>query len=450
MPDQNTIDEKIKSLSIDSNRKSLKFRKKSYKKYWISGIIILIILLFSFRSKFLPPEIEVAKVVKMEPPKVGQTILTVSGYVVPDHQIELAPKIIGRVKWIGIDKGDKVKKGQEIVKIEDREYQAQVDQAKARLASAKARLAKLKTGSRTEEIKIAQAQMQEAETNYANSQANYKRIEKLFNEGAVSKEAYDNASTQYAVTKSQWDSAKENYQMVKEGPRIEEIHDAEAEVNAAEASLQFAETQLSDTIIRAPSDGTILERLIEVGEMVSNTSYGGTRGARVSLLTMADLHDIQVEIDLNETDIHKVHMHQPCMINLEAFPDIDYKGELVEIAPQANRQKATVQVKVQFLNPDNKVKPEMNAKVSFLNDFPPEQTGDRTKIYVPARAIITENGKSYIFIVNDNKISKKEIQKGSDGEFGTEIESGLSGNETIAVNGLDQLSDGKRIRIKKT
>ena len=138
------------------------------------------------------------------------------------------------------------------------------------------------------------------------------------------------------------------------------------------------------------------------------------------------------------------------MINLEAFPDIDYKGELVEIAPQANRQKATVQVKVQFLNPDNKVKPEMNAKVSFLNDFPPEQTGDRTKIYVPARAIITENGKSYIFIVNDNKISKKEIQKGSDGEFGTEIESGLSGNETIAVNGLDQLSDGKRIRIKKT
>ena len=92
----------------------------------------------------------------------------------------------------------------------------------------------------------------------------------------------------------------------------------------------------------------------------------------------------------------------------------------------------------------------MNAKVSFLNDIPAEQTGQKTQIFVPTRAIFTENGNSYIYIVNNNKVTKQEIKKGKDGEFGVEIESGLTGNETIAVNGLDLLKDGKRIRIKKT
>jgi HlyD family secretion protein len=258
----------------------------------------------------------------------------------------------------------------------------------------------------------------------------------------------DNASTQFAVAKSQLDSAKDNYAMTKTGPRVELIQAAEAEVNAAEATLDLAESQLSDTVIRAPVDGTILERLIEVGEIVTNTSFGGTRGARTALLSVADLKDIQVEIDINEADIHKVHQDQPASIALEAYPDYSYKGKLVEIAPQANRQKATVQVKVQFLNPDDKVKPEMSAKVSFLNDVSPDLANKKGNIYVPAKAIVTENGESYVFVVTENKVSKVKIKKGKDSEFGTEVEEGLTGNETIVVGGLEHLKDGNRIRIK--
>jgi HlyD family secretion protein len=130
-----------------------------------------------------PPEVEVAKVTKNEPPAMGDTLLTVSGYVVPNHPIELAPKIMGRVKWIGVDKGDRVKKGQEIVRIEDTEYQAQVNEARARLASAKAKLAELKAGSRKEEISMALAALHQAQTQFANSETNYKRSAKIIRRG---------------------------------------------------------------------------------------------------------------------------------------------------------------------------------------------------------------------------------------------------------------------------
>lgn len=448
---ENNIDDKIKNLKIESTRKPLSIqRKPSRKKYWWIGLILLAIVIFFVKPLFTPADVDVAKVTKTVPPAMGEILLTVSGYVVPNHPIELAPKIMGRVKWIGVDKGDKVKKGQEIVRIEDTEYQAQVNEERARLASAKAKLAELKAGSRKEEISMALASLHEAQTQFVNSESNYNRSQKLYSEGAVSKETLDNSSTQFAVAKSQLDSAKDNYAMTKTGPREELIQAAQGEVNAAEASLEFAESQLSDTIIRAPIDGTILERLIEVGEIVTNTSFGGTRGARTALLSMADLRDIQVEIDINEADIHKVHQDQPASIMLEAYPDYSYKGKLVEIAPQANRQKATVQVKVQFLNPDDKVRPEMTAKVSFLNDIPPDPNGKKFRIYVPSKAIVTENGDSFVFIVNGNIANRVKIVKGKDDDLGTEVEQGLTGDETIVVGGLDKLKDGSRISIKKS
>ncbi len=446
---ENNIDDKIKNLKIDSTRKPLTIqRKPSRKKYWITGIIVLALAIYLLAPLFTPADVEVAKVTKETPPKIGDILLTVSGYVVPNHPIELAPKIMGRVKWIGVDKGDLVKKGQEIIRIEDTEYQAQVNEARARLASAKAKLAELKAGSRQEEISMALASLHEAQTQFVNSESNYKRSQKLFGEGAVSKETLDNSSTQYAVAKSQLDSAKENYDMTKIGPREELIQAAQGEVNAAEATLQFAESQLADTVIRAPADGTILERLIEVGEIVTNTSFGGTRGARTALLSVADLRDIQVEIDINEADIHKVHVNQPATIALEAYPDYSYKGKLVEIAPQANRQKATVQVKVQFLNSDDKVRPDMTAKVSFLNDIAPDPNGKKFRIYVPNKAIVTENNDSFVFVVNGNKAIRVKITKGKDSDLGTEVEQGLTGDETIIVGGLDGLKEGSRIRIK--
>ena len=449
MSEQNLSD-KIKTLHIDDDKKTMNYNRKSKKNYWVIGIIVILVLAYAGYRLTNVPEISTVKVTLMKPPVIGESILTASGYVVPNHPILLSPKITGRVEWIGIDKGSLVKKGQELVRIEQSEYISQVNQAKARLASTKARLAELKNGAREEEKQISKATLSQAKSKSNNLEVTYHRMEKLFQDGAVSKESVDNASTQWMMAKDELRSAEQNVLMLNNGTRKEQIDQAAAEVMSAEAALNYAQTQLGDTIIKAPSDGTILERLIEVGEIVTNTNFGGTRGARSSLLSIANLKDLQIEIDLNEADFSKIVMHQPATIALEAYPDYLYKGTVVEIAPEANRQKATVQIKVQVLNPDEKIRPEMNAKVSFLNDVPPEQSTVQSRIYVPSTALFSDGNKKdfYVYVVVDNRLKKTPIVRGNETEYGVEILKGLQENQTLALKGTLTYKDGLKIKAK--
>ncbi len=441
------LSDKVKNLEIKSDKKALTVSRKSKKRLWW-GLAILIIILgwFGFKAS-MPLEVKTIAALKIDPPRVGQEILTASGYVIPNHKIELAPKITGRVTWIGVNKGDFVRKGQKIIQLEDIEFQAMASEAKARVSAARERLNELKSGSRSEEIQIALSARKEAETSLSNNMANYRRIDKLFKEGAVSRETYDNTSAQLEISRHALKSSKENYDMVVKGPRIEQIRQAEADVKAASASLAYANNQLGNTVIIAPQDGTILEKLIELGEIVTPTSYGGTRGARTAFLTMANLKDIQIEIDLNENDIPKIHLGQPADVSLEAYPDKKYQGKVVEIAPEANRLKATIQVKIQVLNPDGTIRPEMNAKVSFLNDLPETQTGATSHIYVPAQAISknTTSGENWVYIIENKRAKKIIITPGKETEMGVDVTEGLKGNETVIFSPLDKLNEGVKV-----
>lgn len=250
------------------------------------------------------------------PPKAGEPLLTVSGYIIPRERIEISPKFQGTVEWIGVKKGDRVGKGDVIVKLEDNEYRARVMEAEGRVALAAA--------------------------NLTNAEVNLKR--------------------QVELSKNDVDSAR----ALDDARRARDA--AAAEVKAASGTLALAQTYLDWCTIRAPIDGTILEKLVDPNELVVPQSFGGSRGPSTAFVAMADLNDLQVEIDLNEADTPKVHLKQRCQISPEAYPDKKYGGYVAEIAPEANRQKGTLQVKVQVEKPDNFLTPELTAKVDFLAD----------------------------------------------------------------------------------
>jgi len=252
----------------------------------------------------------------VSPSKSGEPLLTVSGYVIPRERIEISPKFQGTVKWIGVKKGDEVKKGDVIVLLEDDEYRARVMEIEGRLAL--------------------------AEANLTNAEVNLQRQLELARHEVDSARALDDA---------------------------QRMRDASiAELKTARGQLALAQTYLDWCTIHAPIDGTILEKLVNPNELVVPQSFGGGRGPSTAFLAMADLSDLQVEIDLNEADTPKVHMKQHCRVSPEAYPDKKYDGYVAEIAPEANRSKGTLQVKVQVNKPDKFLTPELTAKVDFLAD----------------------------------------------------------------------------------
>jgi len=248
------------------------------------------------------------------PVKPGDTVLTVSGYVIPHERIEISPRFQGTVKWIGVKKGDSVKKGDVLVKLEDDEQRARVQEAQGQLAL--------------------------AEAQFTNAVLNFERQKELSGRNIDSASALDEAR------------------------RARDA--AQAQITIAQGLLNLAETYLEWCTIRAPIDGTILEKLVNPNELVTPQSFGGGRGPSTAFLAMADLNDLQVEVDLNEVDTPKVRINQPCRISPEAYPDKKYEGYVAEIAPEANRSKGTLQIKVQVKSPDEFLTPELTAKVDFL------------------------------------------------------------------------------------
>jgi HlyD family secretion protein len=250
------------------------------------------------------------------PAKPGDVVLTVTGYVIPRERIEISPRFQGTVKLITVKKGDTVTKDQVLVQLEDDEYRARRLQAQGQLAL--------------------------AEANLKNAEVNLKR---------------------------QLDLVQQNVDSIRARDDAQRARDAAAaEVTVAKGLVDLAETYVNWCTIRAPIDGTILEKLVNPNELVVPLSFGGGRGPSTAFLAMADLNDLQVEIDLNEADLSKIHMKQNCRVTPEAYPAKQYTGVVAEIAPEANRSKGTLQVKVQIKNPDAFLTPELTAKVDFLKE----------------------------------------------------------------------------------
>lgn len=380
---------------------------------------------------------------------LGNVVLTAGGYIVAHHPIEVSSKVVGKVAWVGVEKGDRVREGQVLVRLEDAEYQAQLAQAKANLAVAQAHLKELETGSRPQEIDAAQAARDVAAANFRNAEINLGRVEQMARDQIASQAQLDDARTQYAVTKNQLESARKNFELVKIGPRQEQIDYARAQVAQARATVDYAQTMLDSTLIRSPVSGTVLERLVEKGEMVSTMNLGGTGGVKASVVSVADLNDLQVQLDINQNDFPRISPAQACAVTADAYPDRVYQGVVAEIAPEANRQKATIEVRVKVLRPDAFLRPEMNAHVSFLAPTQSSTNPSRQMLSIPRSALVQKEGKTMVFVLEGSRAQTREIQLGRELGERVEVVDGLSPNDQVVIRGLESLTAGQRVKVVK-
>jgi RND family efflux transporter MFP subunit len=251
-----------------------------------------------------------------EPPaaKPSDVAFTVSGYIINRERIELSPRTMNQVQWIGVKKGDHVKKGDVVVRLDDAEQRARLSELDGQIEVARVAVERTKL--------------------------NYERVKRL--------------------------RATQNETAEREDETRLAVAAAEAQVRQLEGSRAMAQVWLDWTIIKAPIDGVVLEKLTDPGELVTPQSFGGTRGPSTALLALADPNDLQVETDVSESDLPKVFLNQRCRVSPEAYPDKVYAAHVAEIAPEANRQKGTLQIKVQIEKPDHFLTPELSAKVEFV------------------------------------------------------------------------------------
>jgi HlyD family secretion protein len=334
------------------------------------------------------------------------------------------------------------------VRLEDDEFRAQYEQAKGAADNARAYLEELQNGSRPEEIQQSGHNLDEARATLANDKIVLDRTRGLTSQGVLSKQALDDATAKFEADQQRVNSLERGFQLAKIGPRKEEIARAHGALEQARGQADYAKSLLDATLIRAPVTGTILERAAEKGELVTSgfasTAEGGPQGLVVSL---ADLNDLQVELDIAQDDFAKLGPKQKGVVTVDAYPDRKWDGMIAEISPQANRAKATVQVKVQILNPDEYLRPDMNATVKFLASENKTTSSQPSGVLVPSAAVRDHSGKKVVFLAFNGKALMREVQIQSQRSGGLLVQ-GLNGGESVITTAPQDLKDGDKIKIK--
>lgn len=374
-----------------------------------------------------------------------QNVLTATGYIIAAHKIEVASKVNGRVAQILVDKGDKVKAGDMLVRLEDDEYRAQVQQQQGQLSNLLAKLAEDEHGSRPEEIQKARADVDQAKADLADSKASLDRTRELVRGGVLAKQVLDDAQAKHDADVAKVASLERTLDLAVLGPRKEEIDQVRGQIEQARGALAYAQNQLDNTVIKAPVTGTILDRNVEKGEFIT-TGFVGDKGAKGYIVTMADLNDLQVELDINQNDFPKLGPQQKGIVTTDAYPDRKYQGTIEQVSPEADRAKATVQVKVRVLNPDDYLRPDMNATVNFYNDVKAQPgTTSRRLVTIPQGALQNNS----VFVVLDGHARKRPVTTAGSSDRGVLIASGVIGGEDLIVNPPANLKDGQKVTTKQ-
>ena len=343
----------------------------------------------------------------------GATSVTANGYAVARTKASVSAKTAGRLAFLGVSEGSYVNRGQVIARLDNADYQASVSQAQANVAAADATVIEA-TSDRDQTARDAQ-RISEIRARNAN---------------LMSPQDLETATSRAAAAVARYNAAV-------------------ARKRSAEAALRLAEASNENTVIRAPFTGTVLRKDAEVGEVVAPSVGGGlTRGA---VVTMADLSTLEVEVDVNEAYIGRIAGGRPARITLDAYPDTSFRGQVRQVVPTADRQRATVQVKVSILDHDSRILPEMGAKVDFLEPEQPRSAGSapaRTSIRIPSTALKSDGGASFVWLVRDGRLAKRPVTVGPVSGGFLEVRSGLSGGEQLLVGGADDPKEGMRVKTQ--
>ncbi len=360
-------------------------------------------------------QVAVAEVVGGAASRGGATAVTANGYVVARTRASVSAKVAGRLADLRVSEGSFVRQGEVIARLENADYQAQLAQADANVATARA-----------ERLEA------EAESDQLAREAQRLRDIRAERAELVSQQDLDAAESRAAQAAARAEAAR-------------------ARLEAANAGLRFARANLENTVIRAPFTGTVLRKEAEVGEVVAPSVGGGlTRGA---VVTMADLTTLEVEVDVNEAYIARVRHGQPTRITLDAYPDTAFRGEVRQVVPTADRQRATVEVKVSILERDPRILPEMGARVDFVDPVTPGDSAAAARpprIRAPAAAVREEGGQTIVWVVRQGRLEPLPVQAGPVSAGFREIRSGLAGGELLLVGGVDAPREGMRVKVAAT
>ena len=388
----------LSSLKIDRTEKKVK-SKTGRNIAAVIAVLVLIVLIYtgySFISSYFNSAVEVSlTTVSIQTPSRASAVLTASGYVVAQRKAAVASKGTGRLVYLGVVEGDKVKKNEIIARLEDSDVRAQLAEAKANL-------------------ELQQAGFQDAQNSYEREKALLKTK---------------------SASQSEVDAAEANYKKVL------------ASIDIAKANIQAADVAIENTIIRAPFDGTVLTKNADVGEIVAPLAAGVN--SRAAVVTIADMKSLQVETDVSESNIERILPNQDCEIVLDAYPARSYPGYVAKIVPTADRTKATVMVKVGFKNYDKRVLPEMSAKVLFLSAGSSKTAVDQQPVLVvPGTAITNRDGKQVVFLVKDNKAVGIPVTTGKHFDSSVEIKAGLKRGQQVIDNVTDKIKDGEKVKVQ--
>ncbi len=321
--------------------------------------------------------------------------ITANGYVVARTKASVSAKVFGRLAYLGVSEGSVVKKGEVIARLENDDYRAAVDAARARL----------------HQLEIARDQ----------AGRDLARADKLHGEHLISDSDLEDRTSRY--------------------------RSLGAQVESARAQLEVAQASLENTLVRAPFDGTVLRKDAEVGEIVSPSAAGGGL-TRTAIVTMADLRTLEVEVDVNEAYIAQVTNGQAARITLDAYPDTAFAGQARQVVPTADRQKATVQVKVAILDRDPRILPEMGAKVVFVRTDGAATAAAPRRVLVPGAAVSQGSEGARVWVVDDGRVAARTVDVGPARGDQVEIRRGLDGGESVLLGAPAGLKEGARVRVR--
>ena len=342
----------------------------------------------------------------------ADALLNASGYVTPRRRATIAAKITGRVTSVLFDEGVRVREGQVLATLDDSDAKRALDAAKADRDAAQATIADYEVQLKNAEITLHRAQALQAA-------------------GVQTQEALDNARTAT-------DSLKAKIALSKQ------------QVAAAEARIQEAQQNVDNTVIRAPFAGIVVSKDAQVGEMVSPISAGGGF-TRTGIATIVDMNSNEIEVDVNEAYIARVVPGQKVVATLDAYPEWQIPCKVRTVIPTADRQKATVKVRISFDKLDPKILPDMGVKVAFLGNEPVAQKGkgSAAKALIPQSAVRQDGGNSIVFLVRDGKLERRAVNLGAQRGSDVEVMAGVSPGDSLVVRGPEALRDGQSVQIRQ-
>ncbi len=399
----------LSKLSIDRSQKAFASGKRGRRKWWIGGAVIVVVAIaaVALRGGNRPVSAELGTVASAYPSQ-AITALNATGRVTAFRKAAVSTKATGKLEYLGVQEGSIVKAGQVIARIENKDVSATRDQAAANLRAAKANLEQ------------GLAEMRDA-------QSNLKRSEDLARKNFISEAQLDTA-------KARFDRARASVAALN------------GQIGVAEANVRAADVAVEQAVIRAPFDGVILTKNANVGDII--TPFSSAADSKGAVVNIADMSTLEVEADVSENSLGKITVDMPVEIQLDAFPDLRLLGRVSRIVPTVDRAKATVLVKIEFVEKDKRVLPDMSAKVAFLSRALAAEERKPVTAIQPA-AVVKRDGKDVVFVVDEKSTTKMTAVTVGD-KIGDLVRvSGVKPGDKVVLRPDENLRDGSIIAAAK-